>query len=106
MRFFTNLSVRKAVFLIVTFGFIVFGNALFNGFVWDDILQIRDNTNVQSLANFPHFFSSGINSQNVFYRPLMLLSFSAIYTLFGVFKTMKSGPTGPRLDNQKRTQVV
>lgn len=76
--------------LIIILGLLVFGNTLFNGFVWDDEELILLNSQVHSLANLPAFFAgSTFNSggagglAGLYYKPLMTTAFSAIYTLFG-----------------------
>src|SRR3954471_19271715 len=87
---FYPLTSKKAIVYIFIIGFIVYFNVLFNGFVWDDDWQIINNAVVHSLANFPLFFIGGtFNSGGAmtlagdFYRPLMSLYFSTIYTFFG-----------------------
>ena len=58
----------------------------------DDLLQIVDNVPVHSFSNFTFFFegSTFYNSQEAteplsgfYYRPLMTVAFSALYTIFG-----------------------
>lgn len=76
--------------LILLISLLVFSKSLSNGFVWDDEEQIVNNILVHSVANWKAFFTGGAfyagNSQELvgtYYRPLMTLSFSVIYTLFG-----------------------
>ncbi len=68
----------------------VYGRALFNGFVWDDEEQILNNNLVHSISNIPllfknstfNFGSSGTLS-GVYYRPVMMIAFAGLYQLFG-----------------------
>lgn len=81
---------RKYLVTLVVLGLLVFGNALFNGFVWDDEEMILLNPAVHSLANLLAFFSgSTFNSggagslSGLYYKPLMITTFSILYTIFG-----------------------
>ena len=88
---FVPLTNKKAILWIIAIGFIVYGNMLFNGFVWDDESQILSNHTVQSVYNIPKLFTgSTFESKNstsklsgIYYRPLMSTSFSIIYSFFG-----------------------
>lgn len=80
----------KIYFLFIIIGFIVYFNGLFNNFVWDDEEQVVNNVLVHSIANFPSFFSgSTFNTGGsrslggLYYKPMMSVSFSFIYTIFG-----------------------
>src|SRR6185437_9579465 len=77
-------------FIIVIVGIIVYFNGLFGTFVWDDVYQIQNNILVHSVSNFLSFFlGSTFTPENssqlggLYYRPLMTLAFSLIYTFFG-----------------------
>src|SRR5260370_2859838 len=71
--------------------FLVYFNCLFGAFVWDDVFQIKNNFVIHSISNIPKFFlgstyaPTGLSGNLVgdWYRPLLTLSFSIIYTLFG-----------------------
>ena len=87
---FLPFTAKKAVIYIFLIGFVVFFNALFNKFVLDDEWQIVNNTIVHSFLNFPLFFSSGtfntggaLALAGSFYRPLMTMYFSIVYSVFG-----------------------
>ncbi|MDE2025484.1 MAG: hypothetical protein KGJ07_03250, partial [Patescibacteria group bacterium] len=77
------IVIRKYAYelIIVSAGFLVFFNSLFNGFVWDD---------VQYIVNYPlvHSFNLGlllgpnIYNGGFFYRPVSAFYFAAIFTLF------------------------
>lgn len=84
------MVIGKNTLLLIAFGFLLYFNSLFNGFVWDDEELIVNNSQVHSLANLPAFlsgstFNPGGASQlsGLYYKPLMTISFSALYTLFG-----------------------
>jgi tetratricopeptide (TPR) repeat protein len=84
----------KKILIIIALGFLVFSLSLKNGFVWDDEEQIINNTVIHSISNWPKFFAGGaFNSGGtgsllgVYYKPLMTLSFSIIYSLFGANPT-------------------
>src|SRR6266567_794925 len=85
-QFFINLTTKKAVSIIAILGVLVYCNALFGAFVWDDVHQIQHNDTVQSLSNFPKFFSDpriGDNLSVMFYRPLLYVALSLIYSVLG-----------------------
>lgn len=70
---------------------LVYFNSLFNGFVWDDEEQIVNNSVIQNIKNIPIIFSGGaFNSGGtgellgIYYKPLMTLSFTLIYSVFGL----------------------
>src|SRR5688500_11675032 len=77
-KLFVPLTTLKAIHIIVIIGFIVFGNMLFNGFVWDDDFQIVHTAAVQNGKYF-YYFTHTIGP---YYRPLMLASYTFIYQLF------------------------
>lgn len=82
----------QAALIILFFGIVVFFNGLHNPFMRDDLGQIVNNTPVHSLSNFTFFFEGGTfySGQGTdepltgfYYRPLMTVAFSALYTVFG-----------------------
>lgn len=84
------LTNKKVIITIFILGSIVYFNALFNGFVWDDKDQIVNNQVVQSLSNLPAFFTGGTFNGTYgttifksYYRPIMSFCFSLLYTAFG-----------------------
>lgn len=86
----TWLTPRKAIFLIIILGFLVYFNSLLNGFVWDDEEQIVKNQVIQSLANFPQIFSGATFStggagglSGWFFRPLLTFSYMLNYFIWG-----------------------
>ncbi len=86
-----NFFQRYKIYLIlIVVGFAVYFNGLFGTFVWDDVYQIQNNILVHSVSNFLSFFlGSTFSPENssqlggLYYRPLMTLSFSLLYSLFG-----------------------
>ncbi|KKP61651.1 MAG: hypothetical protein UR59_C0003G0007 [Candidatus Woesebacteria bacterium GW2011_GWA1_34_41] len=81
---------NKFVLILVLIGLFIFFNSLFNGFVWDDEELIVNNVIIHSFSNLTSFFAGGaFNSggtgslSGVFYKPIMTLCFSLLYTIFG-----------------------
>lgn len=81
---FAPITTLKAVNIIVFLGLIVYCNALFNGFVWDDFPFIINDHQIQQFNLFALFGNTLFNS-GLFYRPLDALYFSSLYGLFGQF---------------------
>lgn len=84
------LTHLKAVLWLFVIGVVVYGNSLANGFVGDDYAQLVNNTSVHSLTNFFLFFTGGtfISStgnpfEGIYYRPLLSIVFSMLYSVFG-----------------------
>lgn len=73
---FTN---KKAIYIIIIVGFIVFFNVLFNGFVWDDKNYVINTPNVN--ANF--FTQDNAFNSVGQYRPIIAIYFSLVHALFG-----------------------
>jgi len=89
-RLFIPLTTFKAIHWIVLVGIIVYCNSLFNGFIMDDTWQIVNNSIIHSLTNIPLFFSGSTFDMGEaqvlagnYYKPLMSLYFSILYTFFG-----------------------
>ena len=81
---------NKYLIFLVSLGFLVYFNSLFNSFVWDDEEQIIKNAPVHLISNITSFFSgSTFNSgggegfSGLYYKPLMTTAFSLIYSIFG-----------------------
>jgi hypothetical protein len=74
------LSVSKSILIIISVGIIVFFLMLFNSFVWDDFIQIVQNTDIASIRNIPRLFLSG--QLGVFYRPVFYSILAILYSLF------------------------
>ena len=84
-----RLSPRWLGFLVFALGLVVWGNSLFNGFVWDDEEQIVNNPLVQSISNLPQIFTSstfnggGASPTGWFYRPIMTFFYLLNYSVWG-----------------------
>lgn len=81
---FVPLTSLKAIHWIIFIGLVVYFNSLFNGFVFDDIGQIVNNTNIQSLSTIPSLFIHPVTIQEIsnYYRPLPLTFYAIIYFFF------------------------
>lgn len=80
----------KFILGLISVGLLLYFNILFNDFVWDDFDQVVRNDAVHSVANIQYFFSGstfysggGDKLIGLYYKPLMPLFFSIIYTVFG-----------------------
>ena len=72
----------KYLWLFLMVGFIVFLPILFNGFVWDDLMGIIDNSELHQL-NLPVLLGHNWFNNSLFYRPLQVIYFASLYSLFG-----------------------
>jgi len=85
-----KLSKIQLIFIILVFGFLVYLNSLFNGFVWDDEEQILNNVAIRSFSNLPLIFKSstfptgGAGLSGWYYKPLMTFSFMLNYSIWGL----------------------
>ena len=84
----SSLSERKLIFILCLVVFLVYFNSLFNGFVWDDFMQIINNDvvlnpkRIVELFKGGTFYSFGVLT-SVYYKPLMSVSFMINYFLWG-----------------------
>lgn len=78
---FIPFTILKAIHYIILIGLLVFGNVLINGFVWDDKTYIINNLAVHTI-NLPAAFQSSMFNQSGQYRPIPVLYFSTLYSLF------------------------
>lgn len=78
---FIPLTTKKAICWIIFIGLIVYFNALFNGFVWDDLVFIINNSQVHTL-NLPSLFGYSMFNSSGYYRPLSAIYFAFAYSLF------------------------
>ena len=76
---------------ILLFSFLVYFNALYNGFVYDDEFQVVQNHWIRDIKFIPEIFSQsvwqfqGMEGANTnYYRPLMHLIYMLNYFLFGL----------------------
>ena len=74
---------------LLLLSFLLYGNAVMNGFVYDDHSQIERNPYVHSFKHIGKIFGSSLIAQQGkqsapnFYRPIVNLSFLLCYKLFG-----------------------
>jgi tetratricopeptide (TPR) repeat protein len=80
-QLFIPLTTRKVIGIISVLGIIVFFNALFNGFVWDDTAYILSNTDIHSFSLSKIWGSSFFNKDG-YYRPLPAFYFTLLYAFF------------------------
>jgi len=71
--------------------FLVYGNALFNHFVWDDGYLIVNNPYIKDFRSLPNLFSGDLVQSTTmrdiasgYYRPLSMLWFMADYHIWGL----------------------
>jgi len=81
MNFLRQLTTDKYAGFIFTAVVIVFGQALWFDFVWDDHIFIVDNDSIKSLTNLPYFFTQQVAG---LYRPLRTTLYALMYALFGL----------------------
>src|SRR5258708_39061135 len=83
-HFFVPLTTVKAICFIITLGFIIFFNMLFNGFAGDYTSYILENPEVHSM-NIPVFFQQNYFNDAGQYRAVTELYISVMYALFSSF---------------------
>ena len=81
-------STKSHIFIIVVVSFLVYFNALFNGFAYDDQYQILGNRWITNVKHIPEiFFRDAWNFENLssgYYRPLMHILYMGDYFIFGL----------------------
>lgn len=80
-------AMAKPIVLILAVGLVVWGNTLFNSFVWDDQAQITNNALVHSMGNIPEIFRRSTfgtpQTSFKYYRPMMSSVFAGLYSIVG-----------------------
>ncbi len=75
-------------FFLILIGLIVYSNTLKNTLFWDDDDNIVNNVYIKSFRYLPQIFLSnqieGVGQKSNQYRPLLLLSYSLEYHVFGI----------------------
>lgn len=74
------LNTNKTVILICIIGFIVFGNTLVNGFVWDDYAFILNISSGHTL-NLVRLLGPNVFNLASYYRPIPAIYFALIYAV-------------------------
>jgi len=75
--------------IIIVLVFLFYGNTLFNGFVLDDLGQIKNNVYLRSLTNIPkvvtgctwEYVNRGCLGRTFYYRPVTYLSYFLTYQI-------------------------
>lgn len=90
MNYLNSRSKLFCLGLIIILGGTVYLNAIPNDFVWDDKSQIVENILIRNWYNLPLLFQSGTfyspeeKPPDVFYRPIMFVSYMLNYSIFGL----------------------
>jgi len=79
---FVPLSNLRSIIFIVIIGLLVYGNALFNGFVWDDYPFILNNTEIRHF-NISTLFGQSFFNHDGYYRPVQAAYFTFLYNVAG-----------------------
>lgn len=84
------MNTRTHYIFLIFIGLLVYFNALTNGFVGDDYDQIVRNKAAHNASNIISFFKGSTyasggqtNLIGLYYRPIMLSTYSVIYSVFG-----------------------
>lgn len=81
-----KITCKLAFFVIFLFGFVVYGNSLFNEFVFDDQFLILNNNKYHSLNNIPGFFfgydPAKSDNSALYYRPVAYAIETINYSLY------------------------
>ncbi len=77
------------ILILLLISFVVYFNALFGDFVYDDISQIVNNPWITNIRNIPTIFSKSVWSfeelgTSNYYRPMMHIVYMLNYHLFGL----------------------
>lgn len=85
----SNPQASWLIFIVAAVSCLVYFNALFNDFVYDDYQQIVENHGLRDLGNLPRVFVEDVWSfmgggQSNYYRPLMHAMYMLNYALFGL----------------------
>ena len=84
----TVFMLYRMPLIIVATCFAVYFNALFNGFVFDDIQLIKDNDAIKDIRYIPEIFSENLwgllGKASNYYRPLAPLIYMLTYHIFGL----------------------
>lgn len=81
-------SQLPAALLVLIVSIAVYSNAVFNGFVIDDLSQVVENPWIRDFRHIPEIFTSNLwayeGRDSNYYRPLMHIVYLLLYQLFGL----------------------
>ncbi len=81
-------SLFPAVLLVLGVSVAVYSNAVFNGFVIDDLTQVVGNPWIRDFRHIPEIFTSNLwayeGRDSNYYRPMMHVVYLLLYQLFGL----------------------
>jgi protein O-mannosyl-transferase len=80
---FLPLTTKKAIIFIFIIGFLVYFNALFGRFTWDDVGFIQNNPEVHTINISTLFRTNNTFNTAGYYRPVSATYFAIIYSIFG-----------------------
>ena len=87
-KYWSKHSLLILLTIIILAGFISYLNVYHNQFLWDDEFLIQDNVFIRSFKNLPQTLSTcsgaGAGRLDNFYRPMQLIAYTFIYSLFGL----------------------
>ena len=76
------------IVLIITSGLLVYANALYGKFLWDDYGLVRDNNYIKSFFHIGKIFITNIGAGrdvvSDFYRPMQIFTYALDYSLWGL----------------------
>jgi tetratricopeptide (TPR) repeat protein len=80
---------RRLIILLIAAVLLVHFNSIFNGFVFDDHMQILKNQLIRDIKHIPEIFSSDVSGaykqyDTSYYRPMMYLIYMFNYYFFGL----------------------
>jgi tetratricopeptide (TPR) repeat protein len=80
---------RRLIILLIAAVLLVHFNSIFNGFVFDDHMQILKNHLIRDIKYIPEIFSSDVSGaykqyDTSYYRPMMYLIYMCNYYFFGL----------------------
>lgn len=83
-----DISLALPLALVGVSAVAVYANAIFNGFVIDDLSQVVGNPWIRHIRHLPEVFTSNLwgyeGRESNYYRPLMHVVYLLIYQLFGL----------------------
>lgn len=75
------LTTKKAIVFFIIIGFVVYFNALFGSFVWDDWTNFLYNPQITN-NGLSHFLGNNALNTGIYYRPFFTFYLTVFYNLF------------------------